>query len=76
MAHCSFDYMKQHADRFVPFGGAHMSSAKAFFDKGPARDYRSELTPEQIERFDRTAQRVLGRECATWLETGAVPTGS
>ena len=34
----------------APFGGEHMDDPKAFFHKGPARDYRAELTPEQIER--------------------------
>lgn len=68
--HCSFDYMSGRAEQMAPFGGEHMSSAKAFFDKGPKRDYRAELTPEQIERFDHVAQEKLGAECAHWLETG------
>ena len=50
-----------------------MSSAKAFFHKGPKRDFRTELTPEQIERFDRVATEKLGGECAHWLETGESP---
>ena len=58
--HCSFGYMKERADKMAPFGGAHMSSAKSFFHKGPERDFRSELTPEQIERYDRKAVEKLG----------------
>ena len=68
--HCSFGYMRTRAERLVPFGGAHMNEPKAFFHKGPARDYRTELRPEQIERFDRKALEKLGSECARWLETG------
>lgn len=68
--HCSFGYMKDRAEKMVPFGGAHMSSAKSFFHKGPERDYRSELTAEQIARFDKKALAKLGPECAHWLETG------
>lgn len=68
--HCSFDYMSARAEKMAPFGGAHMSSAKAFFHKGPERDYHTELTPTQIERFDRVALEKLGTECAHWLETG------
>lgn len=68
--HCSFDYMRGHADRMAPFNGAHMSSAQAFFHKGPTRDYRSELTDEQVARFDRVAVQKLGPQCAHWLETG------
>lgn len=68
--HSSFDYMSARPEKMAPFGGAHMSSAKAFFHKGLKRDHRTELTPEQVERFDRVALDKLGEECARWLETG------
>lgn len=70
LEHASFDYMRARADRMAPFGGAHMEDPKAFFHKGPARDFRTELTPQQIDRFDRKALEKLGSECARWLETG------
>lgn len=70
LRHSSFDYMKRRAKRMAPFGGEHMSSAKAFFPKGPKRDFRTELSPEQIEHFDRMALEKLGPECSRWLETG------
>lgn len=68
--HCSFDYMSGRAEKMAPFNGEHMSSPKAFFHKGPNRDYRSELTAAQIARFDRVAVQKLGAQCAHWLETG------
>ena len=68
--HCSFEYMRHRADKMAPFNGEHLSSAKAFFHKGPKRDYRNELTPAQVERFDRDALDKLGSQCAHWLETG------
>jgi aryl sulfotransferase len=68
--HCSFDYMSERAEKMAPFGGTHMSSAKAFFHKGLKRDHRTELTPPQVQRFDRAALEKLGKECAHWLETG------
>ena len=71
--HCSFEHMSGRADKMAPFGGAHMTDSKAFFDKGPKRDYRTELTSEQIERFDRIAAEKLGTDCAHWLETGENP---
>ncbi|OBG31690.1 glycolipid sulfotransferase [Mycobacterium sp. E3198] len=71
--HCSFDYMSARAEKMAPFGGSHMSSAKAFFHKGLKRDHRNELTPAQVERFDRVALEKLGSECAHWLETGQRP---
>src|SRR6185437_6665238 len=60
LEHASFGYMRARAERMAPFGGAHMDDPKAFFHKGPARDFRSELTPQQIERFDRLALEKLG----------------
>jgi aryl sulfotransferase len=74
--HCSFGYMRARAERLVPFGGAHMTQPKAFFQKGPTRDFRTELRPDQIERFDRKALEKLGPDCAHWLETGEVPNGA
>jgi len=74
--HCSFGYMRTRAERLVPFGGAHMTEPKAFFQKGPTRDFRTELRQEQIERFDRKALEKLGRDCAHWLETGDVERSS
>jgi aryl sulfotransferase len=68
--HCSFAYMRERAEKMAPFGGAHMTDPKAFFHKGPARDFRSELTPAQIDRFDRMAAAKLAPACAAWLETG------
>ncbi len=68
--HCSFDYMSARAEKMAPFGGSHMSSAKAFFHKGLKRDHRNELTPAQVEHFDRVAVDKLGQDCAHWLETG------
>jgi aryl sulfotransferase len=68
--HCSFDYMSGRAEKMAPFNGEHMSSAKAFFHKGPKRDYRDELTAAQIARFDQVALARLGMQCGSWLETG------
>jgi len=68
--HCSFDYMSANAEKMAPFGGTHMSSARAFFHKGLKRDHRAELTPAQVEHFDQVALEALGKECAHWLETG------
>jgi aryl sulfotransferase len=68
--HCSFGYMRARAEQMAPFAGAHMEDPKKFFHKGPSRDYRTELTPDQIERFDRMAVAKLGPACARWLETG------
>jgi aryl sulfotransferase len=76
LEHCSFGYMRERAERMAPFAGAHMQDPKAFFHKGPARDFRAEITPEQSERFDRLALEKLGSDCARWLETGEESAGA
>jgi aryl sulfotransferase len=69
---CSFDSMKRRAERLIPLGvsGVILDDAKAFFDKGPKRNYQEALTPEQIKRYETLAQEQLGEECARWLENG------
>jgi aryl sulfotransferase len=69
--HCLFEYMRSRAEQLAPFGGKHMRQSQAFFDKGPRRDFRTELTSRQIQRFDQIARERLGAECAQWLETGS-----
>lgn len=75
VAHCSFGTMRTEAERLAPFGGAHMTEPGAFFQKGPARDFRAELRSDQIDRFDLKALHKLGRDCAHWLETGEEAAG-
>lgn len=52
-----------------------MSSAQAFFHKGPTRDCRSELEAEQVARFDHVAVQKLGSQWAHWLVTGELAGG-
>ena len=70
---CSFDSMKHRAEKLIPHGvsGNILDNPKAFFHKGPARNYREVLTPGQIERYEIIAEEKLGKECARWLEKGA-----
>jgi aryl sulfotransferase len=70
VAHCDFNYMKQNSEKLVPFNGKHMTSSGAFFHKGPKRNFKSELSPEQISRFDQIALEKMGPRCAAWLESG------
>ena len=70
---CSFDSMKHRAEKLIPHGvsGNILDDPKAFFHKGPARNYREVLTPEQIKSYETIAEEKLGKECARWLEKGA-----
>lgn len=66
--HCSFDYMKQTAEKSAPMGGrAWEGGAKTFINKGTNGRWRDVLTPEKIARYEKIARRELGEACATWL---------
>lgn len=69
--HCSFDYMKAHATKSVPLGGAFWDGGAAtFIHQGANGRWRNTLTPEDCRRYEETARRELGEACARWLATG------
>jgi aryl sulfotransferase len=68
--HCSFDYMKAHATRSVPLGGAFWDGgAETFIHKGINGRWRDELSKIDCRLYDATARRELGEACAYWLAT-------
>jgi aryl sulfotransferase len=71
--HCTFDYMKEHADLSAPLGGVTFEGGgKTFINKGTNGRWRDTLTPEDVDQYERTAVEQLGEECAHWLATGEV----
>jgi aryl sulfotransferase len=69
--HCSFDYMKAHAEKSAPLGGVLWEGgASTFINKGTNGRWRDLLTPEDSRRYEARAVAELGRECAHWLMTG------
>lgn len=71
LEHCSFDYMKAHGEKIVPFGGdLWQGGAKAFMHKGASGRWRDVLTCEDIEQYEQLAKEHLGTECASWLSAG------
>ena len=69
--YCSFDYMKTHAARSVPFGGTLWEGGgAAFIHKGVNGRWTDILTPEDIEQYESHAIEKLGETCANWLSTG------
>jgi len=69
--HCSFDYMKTHAAKTVPLGGAFWDGgAQTFINKGTNGRWRDVLAAEDIARYEHTARQELGEACALWLATG------
>jgi len=74
LEHCSFDYMKRHATKSVPLGGAFWDGgAETFVHRGVNGRWRDTLTAEDCARYERTAQERLGVACAAWLTSGRLP---
>ena len=71
LEHCSFDYMKVHATKSVPLGGAFWDGgAQTFIHKGTNGRWRYELSEVDCRLYEETARRELGEECANWLANG------
>ena len=69
--HCTFDYMKSHADHVVPAAGIFWEGgATTFINKGTNDRWRDVLSPEESRTYERVATERLGEECARWLMTG------
>jgi len=71
LEHCSFDYMKAHAELVAPLGGAIFDGgASNFINKGVNGRWRDVLSAEESAAYERMALERLGPECANWLATG------
>ena len=71
LSHCSFDYMKAHAGKIAPLGGAFWDgSGEAFINKGTNGRWKDVLTAEDNRRYEQVAREKLGEDCAKWLATG------
>jgi aryl sulfotransferase len=71
LEHCSFDYMKRHAEQIAPLGGAVWEGgAKTFIHKGTNGRWRDVLSEAESRVYEARARQELGAECARWLATG------
>lgn len=74
LEHCSFDYMKAHAEESAPMGGALWEGgAKTFINKGTNGRWKDMLIEADSTRYESLALEKLGPECAHWLATGEMP---
>jgi len=72
VAHCSFDYMKSHAEEVSPLGGTLWNGgAKTFINKGTNGRWRDMLTADDIAHYEAKVRAELGEDCASWLAGGA-----
>jgi aryl sulfotransferase len=73
LEHCSFEYMKEHAECSAPLGGVFWDGgAKTFIHKGTNGRWRDVLTREESDRYEAAAAAQLGQECARWLNNGTI----
>jgi aryl sulfotransferase len=72
LEHCSFDYMKRHAELAAPLGGVFWEGgARTFIHKGTNGRWRDVLSREECRRYEQLALEQLGADCAAWLATEA-----
>jgi aryl sulfotransferase len=71
IGHCTFDYMKAHAENVAPLGGAIFEGgAKTFVNKGVNGRWKDVLSPADSLAYEQMAIDRLGPECARWLMSG------
>lgn len=69
--HCTFDYMKAHADMVAPRGGIMWKGgAKTFINKGTNGRWCDTLSPAEVAAYEAKAVKELGPACAKWLAQG------
>ena len=70
--HCTFDYMKAHAEKVAPLGGALWEGgATTFIHKGTNGRWKDILTPAESKEYEQRAIAELGPQCAAWLAGAA-----
>ncbi len=71
LEHCSFDYMKAHAELSAPLGGAPWEGgASTFIHKGTNGRWQGVLSEGEVAEYEARAIAELGYHCAHWLKTG------
>lgn len=71
--HCSFDYMKAHAELSAPLGGALWEGGgKTFINKGTNGRWQGMLSQQDSDEYEARALAELGPDCAAWLKNGSL----
>ncbi len=69
--HCTFAFMKTHAGRIAPVGGAMWTGGgQSFIHKGTNGRWRDTLTEDDIAAYEAKAVAELGEAGARWLAGG------
>lgn len=76
-AHCSFDYMKRHADALLPSLQEGMQGGgQSFLRQGAIEAWRGSLSPENLRLYADYATRLLPPDCLCWLAASHCAAGS
>lgn len=74
LEHCSFGYMKTHADQVAPMINQVLEGGgQTFINKGENRRWAEVLSPEEAAKAQTLARAKLTPDCAHWLFTGETP---
>jgi aryl sulfotransferase len=72
--HCTFDYMKAHADDLTPLlSEVFVGGGKNFINKGTNGRWRDRLTAADVQKNEDIAAREMTPDCAHWIATGEMP---
>lgn len=72
LEHCTFSWMKAHADMAAPPGSdfAFKNGPRDFVNKGTNARWASVLSDQDCRLYFERARRELGEECTAWLQHG------
>jgi aryl sulfotransferase len=70
--HCTFEYMKRHAEKNAPLAGQLWNGgARTFIHKGINGRWHDILTLDDTRHYERLGSEQLGRTCFNWLTEGS-----
>ena len=72
--HCTFDYMKAHADEHsTVLKHLFEGGMRSFIYKGTNERWRDVLNADDLRKYETAAAANLTPDCASWLATGELP---
>jgi aryl sulfotransferase len=72
---CTFERMREDADKVGNFQRLFEGGAESFLFKGANGRWRGVLTEGELQRYQDRVQELLAPEAANWLEHGSLVTG-
>jgi aryl sulfotransferase len=72
---CTFERMREEAEKIGDFQRLFEGGAESFLFKGANGRWRGVLTEGELQRYQDRVQELLAQEAANWLEHGSLVTG-